>query len=193
MQCSVYYNTARIHNTSDLKHATKRLLLPGAIARYIESIGMTYLTPTYSVVPYVDDYRNLFSNTDMYDPLISLMVADREDPHTPWSIDVEWITAYCEAIRSYTGNRLCFRAIQRDAFLGRAEMLVAYQNTADKLIPYTPKVLSKEVALTGAKYRFRDVDRRDTWCSTGQALRLCANMYYDITSCVHIPTNSGSF
>lgn len=177
---SVYYRCATVSNAAkttiilglhDLSIALKGLLLPDAVATYVETFGRFKLSSGATVVPYFRGIHDMQQLPGFVDPVTGLRVINqiREDkelqPYASqgdWNISIQIITNYSKALARMSKGIVDFRSVNYDELEGRAEFVSCYEVDGNTRIRcYAYDNIDQVSCQLGAAYRFRQSGQPD--------------------------------
>jgi len=142
---SIYYRCATVSNAAkttiilglhDLSIALKGLLLPDAIATYVETFGRFKLSSGATVVPYFRGIHDMQHLPGFVDPVTGLRTINqiREERELQpygaqgdWSISVQLITNYSKSLARMSKGIVDFRSVNYDELEGRSEFVTCYE------------------------------------------------------------------
>lgn len=148
--------TAIILHTSDLNTITKDILLPDAIATFVETFGIVTLSNGTKVVPFFRDYPRMQLLPGFLDPLMLLHDMELEPEFTNWGLHtrpvLDWQVASTRALK----NMMELRTVRYDEIEGRPEFLACYHYDVNgRLSPTSIDKMDIHQCQLGAAYGIR--------------------------------------
>jgi hypothetical protein len=177
---SVYYRCATITNMaktsiilglSDLALVIEDLLLPDAIATYVETFGRVKMSSGATVIPYFRGIADMQLLPDFIDPVtvIRTINQNREVGHlSPYTISGDWslssqvIVNYTKSLARVSKNIIEFRKVNYQEKEGRVEFLSCYEvDGHTKLKCFAYDNIDHASCQLGAAMRFRHTSQPD--------------------------------
>lgn len=153
-----HFKTTIIFHSSDLRTIVKDVLLPDALATYVETLGMVTLSNGTKVIPYFRGYTEMIRTTGFLDPieLLRQMEPPLEPSITEWALNpqpvIRWMNASTRALK----NAMDLRSIKYDEIEGRPEFLANGDIIEGNLHCTAVDKIDQNQCQLGAAYRFRD-------------------------------------
>jgi hypothetical protein len=200
---SVYYRCATVANTAkttiilglhDLSIALKGLLLPDAVATYVETFGRFKLSSGASVVPYFRGIHDMQHLPGFVDPVTGFRTINqiREEKELPpygaqgdWNISIQIITNYSKALARMSKGIVDFRSVNFDELEGRAEFVSCYEVDGNTRIRcYSYDNVDQAACQLGAAFRFRHCGQPDVGVNM-EPMFGAPDIEYDVTLTNH--------
>jgi hypothetical protein len=177
---SVYYRCATITNMaktsiifglSDLKNVIMDILLPDAVATYVETFGSIKLSSDAVVIPYFRGINEMQTLAGFVDPVTVIRTINQrrgesdEQPyhvHGDWNLAPQIIVNYTKAISRALKNAIDLRRVNFAEPEGRPEFLSCYEvDDHSKIRCYSLDKVDQTVCQLGATYRLRNTAVQD--------------------------------
>lgn len=177
---SIYYRCATITNMaktsiifglSDLKNVVENIMLPDAIATYVETFGSVKLSSDASIIPYFRGFEEMKILPGFVDP--KTVIRDINEQRTAcdettftvhgiWSLAPQIIVNYTMAVSRALKNAIDLRRVNFTEPEGRPEFLSCYEvDEHSKIRCYAIDKIDQLSCQLGATFRLRNTSEQD--------------------------------
>lgn len=171
---SVYYRCALVSNNaktslnfelSNMKTMIKDVLLPDALATYVESFGQVKTSSDAIFIPLFRNFEDMLQLAGFINPsslLNRVNIAREEDglphyaSHTVWSLAPQIVVNYTQATTRALKNAIELRRVNFEEMEGRPEFLSVYEvSDGSTLSCYALDKIDHNQCQLGAAFRYR--------------------------------------